>query len=142
MIIKYAYLSNGVTEYGYKIPNIPIVYLALRIKKYIARGPAIIDTGFDGGVYPNIEIIKLLKGTKPLRKVEFEHPLLGIEEFEVYQAKGYLYYEGKYADLGYVNIYVPVEPEFISDEVLIGREILNKLKVIFNPFDGFTTIEV
>lgn len=31
--------------------------------------------------------------------------------------------------LGLVNVYTPVEPEFLADEVLIGREVLNKLRL-------------
>ena len=32
----------------------------------------------------------------------------------------------------YVNVYIPKEPDFISDEVLVGREILNKIKLYLN----------
>jgi len=35
-------------------------------------------------------------------------------------------------NIGYVNVYIPKEPDFISDEVLVGREILNKIKLYLN----------
>ena len=141
MVLSYSYVRNGYTKYGDKIPNIPVIHLALRIGKYIARGLAIIDTGFDGGIYPNIDIIKLFRGIKPLRIIEFEHPTYGICEFEIYQAETYLYHNGKYISIGKNNIYIPTEPELITEEVLVGREILNKLKIVLDPQKEVVIIE-
>lgn len=36
---------------------------------------------------------------------------------------------------GGVNVYVSLEPEELSDEVLIGREVLSKLKAQRDPHD-------
>ncbi|MGB9730186.1 MAG: hypothetical protein ACP5IZ_06835 [Thermoprotei archaeon] len=125
MIASYHYVEDGYTAHGEKIPDIPIVYLTIETDKYRARGPAIIDTGFDGGIYPNMEIIKMFKGVKPITKVLFENPLYGASEFEVYTAKALLYYNGDEVNLGDIRVYIPTEPELITGEVLVGREILN-----------------
>ncbi len=107
----------------------------------MARGPAIIDTGFDGGIYPNLKLIKLLEGMKPIDVIEFESPLYGTSEFEVYEVKAYLYYKFNYIDLGKVKVYVPTYPELLIDEVIIGREILNKLKINLKPHQKVVEVE-
>nr|MDO8045583.1 hypothetical protein [Candidatus Baldrarchaeota archaeon] len=127
--IIYHYMGDGFLPDGTKIPDIPVVYLVLEVGEFRARGPAILDTGFDGGVYPNIDIVKLFEGTKPIKTVEFENPLFQRSEFEVYVAKAYLYYRGEYVSIGDVNVYIPVEPELLSEEVIIGREVINQWKI-------------
>jgi hypothetical protein len=135
MKLTYDFQEDGHTTQGTKIPDIPIVNLAIRTGKYRARGPAIVDTGFDGGVYPNMEIIRMFRGSKPVSTVEFESPLYhGRAEFEVYTAEVSFYHDGGYVKLGDEKIYIPKEPELIYSEVLIGREILNQLKeVLLKP---------
>lgn len=131
--IVYYYLEDGFLPDGAKIPDIPIVYLTLEVGEFRARGPAILDTGFDGGVYPNIDIIKLFEGIRPIKTVEFENPLYQRSEFEVYSANAYLYHEGSYIPIGNVNVYIPVEPELLSEEVIIGREIINLWETTLKP---------
>ena len=125
MRISYFYAEDGYTERGEKIPDIPVVYLLLRFGRYRARGPAIIDTGFDGGVYANIEIARMFEGVEPVDKVLLENPLYGASEFEVYVAEAYLYQGTSNVYLGKVRVYIPTEPELLTGEVLLGREVLN-----------------
>lgn len=56
MKLKYPYANDGYTTGGEKIPDIPVVYLVVKFGKFRAHGPAIVDTGFDGGIYPNMEV--------------------------------------------------------------------------------------
>jgi len=130
--IIYHYMGDGFLPDGTKIPDIPVVYLVLEVGEFRARGPAILDTGFDGGVYPNIDIVKLFEGTKPIKTVEFENPLFQRSEFEVYVAKAYLYYSGEYVPIGDVNVYIPVEPELLGEEVIIGREVINRWRMVLD----------
>jgi len=130
--IVYYYMEDGFLPDGTKIPDIPVVYLVLEVGEFRARGPAILDTGFDGGVYPNIDIVKLFEGTKPIKTVEFENPLFQRSEFEVYVAKAYLYYSGEYVPIGDVNVYIPVEPELLGEEVIIGREVINRWRMVLD----------
>ena len=96
--------------------------------------PAIVDTGFDGGIYPNIKVIKILEGLKPLKVKRIESPLYEPIECEIYNVEAALLDRGsgRQIPLGTVNLYVPTEPEYLSNEVLIGREILNKLELRLN----------
>lgn len=144
MKISFIYAEDGYTERGEKIPDIPIVYLLLRSGRYRARGPAIIDTGFDGGVYANIEIAKMFEGVEPVDRVLLENPLLGASEFEVYMAEAYLYQGTSSMYLGEVRVYIPTEPEMLTGEVLLGREVLNnKLKkLILNMHERNVILEL
>lgn len=88
------------------------------------------DTGFDGGVYPNIEITLLFRDTEPILVSEFENPLYGRSEFEVFVAQAFLQHGMKYISIGDVRVYVPTETEHLTGEVLIGREIINQFKAL------------
>ncbi len=57
--ITYHYMKDRFTLHGDRKPDIPVVHLALEIEEFRARGLAMLDTGFDAGIYPNIEIVKL-----------------------------------------------------------------------------------
>ncbi|MBO3797971.1 MAG: hypothetical protein QXO47_02065 [Thermoproteota archaeon] len=125
MKISYHYAEDGYTDHGEKIPDIPVVHLVIRAGKYRAHGAAIIDTGFDGGIYPNMEIVRMFEGVEPTAKTIFENPLYGASEFEIYMGEASLYYGGKQIGLGRVRVYIPTEPELLTGEVLVGREVLN-----------------
>lgn len=128
---RYAYETDGLDEEGEKIPDVPVIYLVLETDRGRARGPAVLDTGFDGGLYPSIRVVRILRGMRPIAVKRLEHPLWGFVECEVYRVRASLASSDfmSVAPLGEVNVYTPTEPEFLSEEVLVGREILNKLKV-------------
>ena len=143
MKVSYSFSEGGYTAQGDIIPDVPIVNLALKVGRCRARGPAIIDTGFDGGVYPNMEITRLFKDAEPLLVVEFENPLYGRTEFEVFTAQAFLNYGRDYFSIGEVKVYVPTEPEHITGEVLVGREILNQFKaLLLEPQTKTLTIDL
>jgi len=144
MRLKYPYVEDGYTAHGEKIPDIPVAYLLVKAGKFKARGPAIIDTGFDGGIYPNMEIIKMFEGVEPKTKVNFENPLFGVSEFEVYTAEAFLHNGTRQITLGEVKVYIPTEPEFITGEVLLGREIINsKIKsLILDAQENHAALEL
>ena|GEM_PF-6948794 len=95
MKVNYYYAEDGYTETGERTPEIPIVHLIVKVDRKRAHGPAIINTGFDGGIYSNIEIVKMFERIKPIAKLHFENPLYGLSEFEIYIAEPSLYYGGK-----------------------------------------------
>jgi len=144
MKLKFQYVDDGYTVHGEKIPDMPVAYLILKAGGYRARGPAIIDTGFDGGVYPNMEIIKMFKDVEPAARVNFENPLFGVSEFEVYTSEAFLRNGREHISLGEVRIYVPTEPELVTGEVLLGREVINnKIKsLIMNAQEKHVTLEL
>ncbi len=92
-----------------------------------------IDTGFDGGVYPSLDAVKLLDGLRPKLMEPLFHPLYGKIDSEVYELDAYLVTEGdRMIGLGAVYVYTPTDPEYLSDESLIGREILNKRRILLD----------
>lgn len=125
MRVGYHYAEDGYTDRGEKIPDIPVIHLVIRAGRRRAHGLAIIDTGFDGGIYPNMEIVRMFEGVEPMARTSLENPLYGTSEFEVYVAEASLYHGGKQIDLGRVRVYIPTEPELLTSEVLVGREVLN-----------------
>jgi len=129
--LRYRYEMNGINGEGEQIPDIPVVYLVLESQRARARGPAVVDTGFDGGVYPNIQVVRILEGMRPEKIKNLDHPLYGLVPCEVFRVKASLLDPSSKREvpLGLVNVYTPVEPEFLADEVLIGREVLNKLRL-------------
>jgi len=128
---RYAYEVDGLGEEGERIPDIPVAYLVLESSRGRARGPAVLDTGFDGGLYPNIEVVRILRGLRPLALKRLEHPLYGFVECEVYRVKASIASPDftQLFPLGDVRVYTPVEPDFLSEEVLLGREVLNILRI-------------
>lgn len=129
--LRYLYEANGINEYGSAIPDIPVVYLLLESSRGRAWGPAVVDTGFDGGVYPNSKVVRILRGLRPIQLKHLEHPLLGRIQAEVYKARCSLVSPdlSVVEPMGEIEIYVPTEPEFLGEEVLVGRELLNKLRI-------------
>ncbi len=129
--LSYKYIRDGFDEDGEMIPDIPIVYLSLESKYGRATGPAIIDTGFDGGIYSNLQVIRILEGLEPIRIKRIENPLYEPVICEIFRVQGFLIKPTtkQVISLGSVNVYVPTEPDFIGDEVLVGRELINNLEL-------------
>lgn len=72
----------------------------------------------------------MFEGIEPMTKVFLENPLYGSSEFEVYTAEASLYANLNEVPIGEVRVYVPTEPELVTGEVLLGREIINKIKTL------------
>ena len=99
-----------------------------------ATGTAIVDTGFDGGIYPNLMLLTFFEGLKPVRVEKLSSAFNEAIECEVYNVEASIISEDKNLeiDIGEVNVYIPVEPDYIGEEVLIGREIINKLDILLD----------
>lgn len=133
--IKIGYTPDGYSATARKLPDIPIARILLkrRDRRLQARGPAVIDTGFDGGVYPSLEAVRLLEGLRPKFVEPLFHPIYGKIESEVYELDAYLLIEPNQAiTLGAVYVYTPTDPEYLSEESLIGREIINKRRILLD----------
>jgi len=138
--LKYKYSSDGISYGGAKIPDVPVVYLTLRRKdkRMRASRTAIVDTGFDGGVYPNLQLLKFFEGLELSSVERLGTPLEETIDCEAYRVVGTLIPidSGLEIDLEEVNVYIPVDPAYLGEENLIGREILNKLGI---ALDGICT---
>lgn len=83
-----------------------------------------------------------MKGLKPERTVYLENPLYGLSEFEIYSVNASTYYNGEYIELGKAKVYAPTQPEMISEEVTIGREFLNRFKLVLDPTSKVVIVEI
>jgi predicted aspartyl protease len=131
----YRYKEDGILPDGSKIPDIPTLNLLIirrDLKKGIS-GEAIVDTGFDAAIYANLNLVDFLEGLTPTNTAILQaagHDLT-CEVFEV---------ECHLADamakpvlpLGKVEVYCPVDPNDLSEDVIIGRAILNRLTLELN----------
>ncbi|MFQ6074622.1 MAG: hypothetical protein ACE5Z5_00610 [Candidatus Bathyarchaeia archaeon] len=132
--LEYEYVEGGVSRAGRKIPDVPVMEIMLydeRRKKGV-RGPAIVDTGFDGGVYANLTVATFLEGYKAVAEEVIEAPghLIRCEVFRA--SCRLLYPSGNGVGVGEVEVHVPTEPMDLSGDVLVGRILLNKLQMSLN----------
>lgn len=132
--LEYDYLEDGISRAGRKIPDVPVMEIMLydKQRKKGVRGPAIVDTGFDGGVYANLTVAAFLEGCKPLAEEVIEAPghLIRCEVFKAScRLVGQL---SNGVEVGEVEVQVPTEPTDLSGDVLIGRILLNRLQMFLN----------
>ncbi len=134
MKASYLYVENGLDLSGRKLPSIPVIWLELRAggKKFL--GPCLMDTGFDGSVYANEDLALLLENCEIIGKTTLYAVGERTVECELFKVNGSLITKKgeKVMGLGDLLVYVPVSPEDLSYEVIVGREIINKLTVKLN----------
>ena len=131
MKVEYPYIKNGYDKLGRRLPDVPILWMELVSHRgQRLRGPCLVDTGFDGALYANEDLALNLEGLSPVRTDELY--ALGGHEIgcEVFSVEGYLTTpEGRdrVCKLGVIEVYVPFTPGELSAEVVVGREVLNRL---------------
>lgn len=140
--IIFYYIKNGFSVTGKKISDIPALTLIIRRKnKPKIKGDGIVDTGFDGGLLPNLELLEYLRGEHPDYIEELEGTGGEIILCEVYLTECWIGNK-KNLKLRNVPIYAPTNPEYITREVLIGRELLNQLKITLDGRSAKTIIPI
>ena len=129
---SYKYQSDGYDRSGSKIPDFPILPLTLeKIKGKKISGPAIIDTGFDGSLFANDALTLFLEDVPS----EDEKIVggFGAEEFtcELFKVKAQVIDTNRKTikSLGEIMVYVPTDLNYLSDYVIIGRELLNNIHI-------------
>ncbi|MHA1428543.1 MAG: hypothetical protein ACTSQI_21375 [Candidatus Helarchaeota archaeon] len=137
---SYKYQADGYDRSGFKIPAFPILPLALeKAKGKKISGPAIIDTGFDGAVFAN-EALTLFLEDVPKEDEKIVGGF-GAEEFtcELFRVKAQIIDTNRniIKPLGETLVYVPTDLNYLSDYVIIGRELLNTISFCL---DGVETI--
>lgn len=130
--IKYAYESGGILPDGSKVPDIPALKMML-VRKDIRKltvGDVLIDTGFDYSFYANLEVSSFLEGLEPVGKIQLKSVAEPIE-CEIYETVAFIVTEDlkRVKNLGKIKIYVATNIENLSDDALVGREILNSLNL-------------
>lgn len=132
---RYQYKDDGILPDGSKIPDIPLINLLFvrRDRRRALTASAIVDTGFDASIYSNIELAELLEGLHPTTTRSLETPGHKIE-CEVFTIEGHISDEKHEPriKLGDVEIYVPTDPADLTPDILIGRQILNRMTINLN----------
>jgi len=133
--IRYQYKEDGILPDGSRLADIPIMNLTLvrrDVKKALA-GEAIVDTGFDGSLYANIQLVEFLEGLRSTKTATLQ--ALGHEiSCEVFKVECHLADDDLKPTLNLqeVEVYTPINVEDLSEDVIIGRAILNRLKLELN----------
>jgi len=131
----YPYKEDGILPDGSKVPDIPVLNL-LVVRKDLRRGllgESIIDSGFDGGIYANLELVEFLEGGRPRNVTSLQAAGRKVS-CEVFEVECYIVDQDSKPvfPLGVVDAYCPVEPVDLSEDVIVGRGILNRLRFELN----------
>ncbi len=118
---------------GRELLDVPLIFIALSHDAGKAGGPAILDTGFDGGVYPNSFLYDLLKDLESIDE-EVLKDVTGTIRCSILELKAEIFHPETDLTkvLGNVRVYLPNKREHLSENVIVGREILNKLDIRLN----------
>jgi len=142
--VSFNYREGGTLPDGLKIPNIPTMTLLLvrtDIEK-AALADGLVDTGFDGAIYSNLELANFLSGMRPTSTTEMESPGHLIEG-EVFEVPTILVTDKavRRVDLGNSEIFVPLNPSDLTEDIVIGRKILNKFRIMLDGPRSRLTIQ-
>lgn len=129
---SYPYKEDGILPDGSKVPDIPIVSLLI-VRKGLRRGlvgDAIVDTGFDGAIYANLDLVEFLEGSRPTRSASLKAAGHSIA-CEVFDVECHIADESSkpVLPLGMVEAYVPIDPADVSEDVIVGRAIVNRVRI-------------
>ena len=131
----YPYKKNGILPDGLRIPDIPIMKL-LFVRRDLKRGlvgESIIDTGFDAGVYADLNLVEFLEGSKPRRTTSLQAAGHSVS-CEVYDVECHVADQDSkpVLSLGKVEAYCPIDLVDLSEDVIVGRAILNRIRLELN----------
>jgi len=123
-LIEFEYLKETA------VPDIPIIYIAVEVGNKRVGGPALLDTGFDGGIYPNQTLSYFLDPIVSQNSEILEDTSSEIE-CNVIELNAEIFHPDSDVrkDLGVVKLYLPMDEKNITPDVIVGREILNRLDI-------------
>lgn len=129
---NYQYREDGILPDGSRIPDIPIVTL-LMVRRDLGKGlvgESIVDTGFDAGIYANLKLVEFLEGTRPSRTTSLKAAGHSVS-CEIFDVECHIVGQDSkpVLPLGKVEVFCPVNPIDLSDDVVVGRAILNRLRL-------------
>jgi len=132
---NFAYKQDGILPDGSKVPDIPYLNLLIvrrDLKKGLV-GESIIDTGFDAGIYANLNLAEFLEGSRPTRTGSLQAAGHSVD-CEIFTVECHVVdpHSKPLLSLGGVEVYCPVDPDELSEDVIVGRVILNQLTLHLN----------
>jgi hypothetical protein len=130
--MSYPYEKDGILPDGSKVPDIPTINLLIvrrDLRKGIVGEP-IVDTGFDAAIYANLNLVEFLEGASPVGTASLQAAGRSIS-CELFDVECHItdQYSKPILPLGMVKAYCPVDPIDLSEDVIVGRAILNRLRL-------------
>ena len=132
---SYPYREDGILPDGSRVPDIPILTLLI-VRRDLRKGligESIVDTGFDAGIYANLNLVEFLEGASPRRMTSLQAAGHSVS-CEIFDVECHIVdqFSKPVLPLGRVEVFCPVDPIDLSDDVIVGRAILNRLKLELN----------
>ena len=132
---NYPYKEDGILPDGSRVPDIPILTLLI-VRRDLRKGligESIVDTGFDAGIYANLNLVEFLEGASPRRTTSLRAVGHSVS-CEIFDVECHIVDQSSkpVLPLGRVEVFCPVDPIDLSEDVVVGRAILNRLKLELN----------
>jgi len=129
---NYPYREDGILPDGSRVPDIPTVTLLI-VRRDLRRGlvgESIVDTGFDAGIYANLRLVEFLEGARPSRMTSLQAAGHTVS-CEIFDVECHIVGQDSkpVLPLGEVEVFCPVDPIDLSEDVVVGRAILNRLRL-------------
>ena len=88
------------------------------------------DTGFDAALYANIDLLEFLVGATPVATTSLQVAGHRVT-CELFDVECHItdQYSTPILKLGTVEAYCPTDPINLAEDVIVGRTILNRLKL-------------
>ena len=129
---NYPYREDGILPDGSRVPEIPTVTLLI-VRRDLRKGlvgESIVDTGFDAGIYANLNLLEFLEGARPSRLMSLKAAGHSVS-CEIFDVECHIIDQDSkpVLPLGSVEVFCPVDPIDLSEDVIVGRAILNRLRL-------------
>lgn len=132
--MSYDYVEASRTPTGQEIPKIPVLWLRIRSKHKSAITPAIIDTGFDGGIYSDDRLPLVFEGESSIG-METLYSLGHSVVCQVFEAETSLIEERSRKEalkIGNVHVYIPMRINDLAESIIVGRGVLNTMDLLLS----------
>ena len=132
---NYPYREDGILPDGSRVPDIPILSLLI-VRRDLRKGlvgETIVDTGFDAGIYANLDLVEFLEGVSPRKTTSLKTAGRSVS-CEVFNVECHIVdqHSKPIFPLGTVEVFCPVDPIDLSEDVIVGRAILNRFRLELN----------
>jgi predicted aspartyl protease len=129
---NYPYKEDGILPDGSRVPDIPVLTLLI-VRRDLRKGlvgESIVDTGFDAAIYANLSLVEFLEGASPTKTTSLQAAGHSVS-CEIFEVECHIVDQTSkpILPLGKVGIFCPVNPSDLSEDVIVGRAILNRLRL-------------
>jgi hypothetical protein len=119
---SYPYREDGILPDGSRVPDIPILTLLI-VRRDLRKGligESIVDTGFDAGIYANLNLVEFLEGASPRRMTSLQAAGHSVS-CEIFDVECHIVDQSSkpVLPLGRVEVFCPVDPIDLSEDVIV-----------------------